>query len=134
MQRLLSLAAVALLAGVVAIAVVDRREETPVSAPQGATAAGGGWYDALAAPRPPGDDAERTGCGLILTSRSLGVSHPVLPCGAKILIRYGGETVLTEVIDNQLKETGRQFELTQSLARLVGLDGTQAVEWRYATR
>jgi len=38
------------------------------------------------------------------------------------------------VIDNQLKETGRQFELTQSLARLVGLDGTQAVEWRYATR
>ena len=134
MQRLLSLAAVALLAGVVAIAVVDRREETPVSAPQGATAAGGGWYDALAAPRPPGDDAERTGCGLILTSRSLGVSHPVLPCGAKILIRYGGETVLTEVIDNQLKATGRQFELTSALATLVGLDGTQKVDWRYATR
>jgi hypothetical protein len=64
----------------------------------------------------------------------LGVSHPVLPCGAKILIRYGGDTVLTEVIDNQLKETGRQFELTPTLARLVGLDGTQAIEWRYATR
>ena len=125
MQRLLSLAAIALLAGVVAVAVVDRREETPVSSPQGATAAGGGWYDALAAPRPPGEDAERTGCGLVLTSRSLGVSHPVLPCG---------ETVLTEVIDNQLKETGRQFELTPSLARLVGLDGIQAIEWRYATR
>jgi hypothetical protein len=118
----------------VAVAIVDRRDETPVAAPQGATAAGGGWYDALAAPRPPGGDAERTGCGLILTSRSLGVTHPVLPCGARILIRYGGETVLTEVIDNQLKETGRQFELTPSLARLVGLDGTQAVEWRYATR
>ena len=87
MQRLLSLAAVALLAGVVAVAVVDRREETPVSAPQGATAAGGGWYDALAAPRPPGDDAERTGCGLILTSRSLGVSHPVLPCGGAPIAR-----------------------------------------------
>jgi len=114
--------------------VVDRREATPVAAPQGATAAGGGWYDALAAPRPAGEDAERTGCDLILTSRSLGVSHPVLPCGAKILIRYGGDTVLTEVIDNQLKETGRQFELTPSLARLVGLDGTQAIEWRYATR
>jgi hypothetical protein len=133
-QRLLSLAAVALLAGGVAVAIVDRRDETPVAAPQGATAAGGGWYDALAAPRPPGEDAERTGCGLILTNRSLGVSHPVLPCGARILIRYGGETVLTEVIDNQLKETGRPFELTPSLARLVGLDGTQAVEWRYATR
>ena len=50
MQRLLSLAAIALLAGVVAVAVVDRREETPVASPQGATAAGGGWYAALAAP------------------------------------------------------------------------------------
>jgi hypothetical protein len=135
-QRLLSLAAMALLAGLVAVAVVDRREQTPVPVPvsQGATAAGGGWYDALAAPRPPGEDAERTGCGLIITSRSFGVTHPVLPCGAKILIRYGGETVLTEVIDNQLKEAGRQFELTPRLARLIGLDGTQSVEWRYATR
>jgi hypothetical protein len=105
-----------------------------VAAPQGATAAGGGWYDALAAPRPPAGDAERTTCALILTSRSLGVMHPVLPCGAKLLIRYGGETVLTEVIGNELEDTGRQFELTPSLARLIGLDGTQAVEWRYATR
>ena len=32
------------------------------------------------------------------------------------------------MIDNQLKETGRQFELTPSLARLVGLDGTQAID------
>lgn len=124
----------ALLAGLVAVAVVERRGDSPVPAPQGATAAGGGWYDALAAPRPVGGDAERTVCGLILTARSLGVTHPVLPCGAKVLIRYGGETVLTEVIDNELVETGRQFELTPSLARLVGLDGTQEVEWRYATR
>jgi hypothetical protein len=123
-----------LLAGLVAVAVVERGEPEAVSVPTGAVAAGGGWYEALAAPRPPGEDAERTSCGLILTVRSLGVTHPVLPCGAKILIRYGGETVLTEVVDNQLKETGRQFELTPSLARLVGLDGTQAVEWRYATR
>ena len=103
-------------------------------APQGATAAGGGWYDALAAPRPPGGDAERTGCGLILTSRSLGVTHPVLPCGARILIRYGGETVLTEVIDNRLKSAGRQFELTEKLAFMLGLDGTQEIDWRFAAR
>ena len=133
-QRLLSLAAIALLAGLVAVAVVERRDEEPVSAPTGAVAAGGGWYEALAAPRPPGKDAERTSCGLVLTARSLGVTHPVLPCGAKLLIRYGGETVLTEVIDNDLVATGRQFELTSALAALVGLDGTQEVEWRYATR
>ena len=70
----------------------------------------------------------------MLTGRSLGVTHPVLPCGAKVLVRYGGDTVLTEVIDNELVSTGRQFELTPELARLVGLDGIQAVEWRYATR
>ena len=133
-QRLLSLAAIAFLAGLVAVAVVERRDEEPVSAPTGAVAAGGGWYEALAAPRPPGKDAERTSCGLVLTARSLGVTHPVLPCGAKLLIRYGGETVLTEVIDNDLVATGRQFELTSALAALVGLDGTQEVEWRYATR
>jgi hypothetical protein len=58
----------------------------------------------------------------------------VLPCGAKLLVRYGGETIFTEVIDNELQATGRQFELTTALAHLVGLDGTQQVEWRYATR
>jgi hypothetical protein len=119
---------------VVAVAVVEEREEKPVAAPQGAIAAGGGWYEALAAPRPPGEDAERTSCGLVLTIRSLGVTHPVLPCFAKVLVRYGGETVLTEVIDNELAATGRQFELTPALAQLVGLDGTQEVEWRYAAR
>jgi len=133
-QRLLALAAIALLAGLVAVAVVHRRTEEPVSAPRGAIAAGGGWYEALAAPRPPGEDAERTSCGLILTTRSLGVTHPVLPCGAKVLMRYGGEIVFTEVIDNDLAASGRQFELTPALAQLVGLDGTQEVEWRYAAR
>lgn len=124
----------ALLAGLVAVAIVERRDVEPVVAPTGAIAAGGGWYEALAAPRALGVDAERTSCGFVLTRRSLGVTHPVLPCGAKILIRYGGETVLTDVIDNDLTATGRQFELTPALATLIGLDGTQAIDWRYATR
>ena len=123
-----------MIAGLAAIAVVEGRAEEPVAAPQGAIAAGGGWYEALAAPRPPGEDAERTSCGLVLTAESLGLTHSVLPCGAKLLLRYGGETVLSEVIDNELTANGRQFELTPALARLVGLDGTQEVEWRYATR
>ena len=45
------------------------------------------------------------------------MTHPVLPCGAKLLVRYGGETILTEVIDNELVATGRQFELTPALAQ-----------------
>jgi hypothetical protein len=69
---------------------------------------------------------------LILTGNSYGVSHPVLPCGAKLLIRFGGQTVLTEVIDNKLKSAGRQFELTERLAREIGVDGTQEIDWRFA--
>lgn len=94
----------------------------------------GGWYDALAASRGPVGDAERTTCGLVLTARSLGVTHPVLPCGARILVRYGDVTALTEVIDNELQSAGRQFELTEALALRLTLDGTQQVEWRFAER
>ncbi len=133
-QRLLGLAAVALLGGMIALAVVERRSGDANATPQptGAIAAGGGWYTALAASRGVAGDAERTTCGLILTSKSLGVSHPVLPCGAKLLIRFGGQTVLTEVVDNRLKTAGRQFELTEKLAGDLGLDGTQQIEWRFA--
>ena len=135
-QRLLGLAAVALLAGLVALAVIERRsdEAGATAAPVGAPAPGGGWYSGLAASRGPAGDAERTTCGLILTDKSLGVTHPVLPCGARLLLRFGGQTVLTEVIDNRLKTAGRQFELSEQLAVLLGLDGTQAIAWRFAAR
>ena len=135
-QRLLGLAAVSLLAGVIALAVVERRssDANATPTPTGAVAPGGGWYTALAASRGPAGDAERTTCGLILTSKSLGVSHPVLPCGAKLLLRFGNQTVLTEVIDNRLKSPGRQFELTERLAADLGIDGTQRIDWRFAAR
>ena len=77
-------------------------------------------------------DAERTTCGLILTQDSLGVTEPVLPCDAKIVIRFGDRTFLTEVIDNRLKAGGRQFEVTEGLAQEMGLDGTQRIQWRFA--
>ena len=49
-------------------------------------------------------------------------------------MRFGGQTVLTEVIDNKLKSAGRQFELTERLAVMLGLDGTQEIDWRFAAR
>ena len=135
-QRLLALAAVALLGAVVALAVIERRTGDTGAAPTpaGALAPGGGWYSAFAASRGPAGDAETTSCGLILTAKSLGVTHPVLPCGAKVLVRFGGRTVLTAVIDNKLKSAGRQFELTELLAQQLGLDGTQQIDWRFAAR
>jgi len=131
-QRLLLLGAVALLAAVATLAVVERLPED--SAAFTSAVAPAGWNTAFAGSRGETGDAQRTSCGQVLGPGSLGVTHPVLPCGAKLLVRYGGETILTEVIDNELVATGRQFELTPALAQLVGLDGTQQVEWRYATR
>ena len=133
-QRLLGLAAVAFLGALIALAVIERRSHDANAAPAagGAIAPGGGWYSALAASRGSAGDAEKTSCGFILTVRSLGVTHPVLPCGAKVLVRFGGETVLTEVIDNKLKSAWRQFELTDRLAQELGVNGTQEIDWRFA--
>ena len=131
-QRSLALGAIALLAGVLALGVSSRGDDRRAAA-QGVPAAGGGWYEALAGSRGPAGDAERTACGLILTSRSLGVSHPVLPCGAKVVLSYGGQDVLTEVIDRGPKTPGRQFDLTETLAERLGLEGTQRIRWRFAT-
>jgi hypothetical protein len=134
-QRAVVLAAVALLAGVGALALASNDGAGAVEAgPQPVPTPDGGWYDALAASRGPAGDAERTTCRLLLSRRSLGVTHPTLPCGAKIFVRYADTQLLTEVIDAKLKTPGHQFELTEALARRLELEGTQEIEWRYATR
>ena len=137
LQRTLALAAVALLAGVAALALTHGgagNASGGESGPRAVPAPGGGWYTALAGSRGPAGTRERTACDRILTGRSLGVTHPTLPCGAKIFVSYDGTQLLTEVIDTRLKEPGRQFELTEALARRLGLEGTQEIEWRFASR
>lgn len=133
-QRAVVLAAIALLAAVGALALSSRDDGGAVAGDRGVPTPDGGWYTALAASRGAASDAERTTCGLILTGRSLGVTHPTLPCGAKIYVLYDGTELLTEVIDARLKEPGRQFELTEALARRLNLEGTQEIRWRFATR
>jgi len=131
-ERVALLAAVALLGGVVALAVGERHSENVATA-VGAAPAPGGWNRAFAGSRGPAGDAQRTSCGQILAAGSLGVTHPVLPCGAKLVLRHGDELVLTEVIDNVLVDPERQLEVTPKLAALLGLEKTQELEWRFAT-
>jgi len=45
----------------------------------------------------------------------------------------GDEQVLTEVIDNALVEPGRQLEVTDALATMLGIEGTVELQWRFAT-
>jgi hypothetical protein len=56
----------------------------------------------------------------------------VLPCGAKLVLRYRDRQVLTEVIDNALVEPGRQLEVTDTLAGMLGVEDTVELEWRFA--
>jgi hypothetical protein len=132
-QRLAALAAVALLAGVTATAIVAQSGTDEGAAALTSAPAPAGWNIAFAGSRGATGDAQRTTCGQVLAPQSLGVTHPVLPCGAKVILRSGDEQVLTEVIDNALVEPGRQLEVTDALARMLGIDGTVELEWRFAT-
>ena len=131
-QRLVLLAGVALLAAVSAVAVIQQRAADPGAAALTSAPAPAGWNTAFAGSRGASGDAQRTTCGQVLAPESLGVTHPVLPCGAKVVLRYGDTQVLTEVIDNALVEPGRQLEVTEALASILGLDGTVELEWRFA--
>lgn len=131
-ERLALLAAVALLGGVVALAVGERRAENAAADVVTGAPAPGGWNRAFAGSRGPAGDAQRTTCGQILTADSLGVTHPVLPCGARLIVRRHGTQILTEVIDNRIVEPGRQLEVTEGLAGMLDLEGTEEIEWRFA--
>jgi rare lipoprotein A (peptidoglycan hydrolase) len=125
--RELALAAVALLAVVGAVAVTQRTRAHTDTTPQPA-----GSYRALAGSSGPAVFGRHTACGGILRSDTVGVAHPTLPCGARIFVSYNGTTVLTQVVDRGPYEGGRQFDLTDALARRLGLSGVQTIEWSYA--
>lgn len=126
-HRELVLAGVAILAAVVAVAFAVGRSQTAGALPRPV----GAWYGALAGVRATGV-GERTACGELLRADTNGISHPVLPCGAKVFVRYGDRTVLTQVIDRGPYVPGRTIDLTEGLAAKLGLRGVQPVRWAYA--
>jgi rare lipoprotein A (peptidoglycan hydrolase) len=126
-QREFALAAVALLAGVIALAVASQTRSDSNDLPEAY-----GSYPARARSSGPDAFGKRTACGTVIRPRTQGAAHPVLPCGAKIYIAYDGKHVLTQVIDRGPSGPGPQFELTEGLARLLGLTGTQRIRWSYA--
>ncbi len=132
-QRLVVLAAVALLSAIAAAAIVEQRDSNEGAAALTSAPAPAGWNIAFAGSRGATGDAQRTTCGQVLAPQSLGVTHPVLPCGAKVILRTGDTQVLSEVIDNALVEPGRQLEVTEAFATMLGIDGTVELEWRFAT-
>ena len=127
-QREIALAGVALLAAVISLALTSGGSESGTKLPQPA----GSWYTALAGPRGPASFGKQTACGETLAADTVGVAHPVLPCGAKIYVAYGDRHVLTQVIDRGPNVPGRQFDLTDALAVKLGVRGVQRIQWAYA--
>ena len=130
-QRTVALGGVALIAAVLALAFGSpdldgsdggRRLPQPART----------WYRALAAPYGTATRRERTACGRRLEPGTLGVAHPVLPCGVKLYISFEGTRVLTEVIDRGPFVPGREFDVTKALADRIGLHGTQQIKWTFA--
>lgn len=130
-QRQIALAGAALLAVVVALALVSLAgpDDDPAAS---ALAPETGWYRALAAPYRFPPEATRTACGLPADATTLGVAHPVLPCGAKITLVFEGRRVLTQVVDRGSGVPGRDFDVTAALAEKIGLRGVKQVRWRFA--
>ena len=120
------LAAIALVA--VAIVFAIHRHSSTATLP----VAAGPWYTALAAPYTPSKGRTKSACGVAIGTKTIGVSHELLPCGVKLYVEYKGKQVLTQVIDRGHTVPGREFDLTQALAKLLRLDGTQTIQWRFA--
>ena len=130
LRRQLILAAVALVAGLGA-AAVDRRDAEEARPDLPAPAAKE-WREATVRAYGPGLYGRPTACGLELTPETRGVAHPILPCGAKLVLSHEGKEVATEVVDRGPKEGRGDFEVTEALASDLGLAGVEVVEWRFA--
>ena len=135
-QREVALAGVALVAVVAALALTGggSRGAAQDALPRPVPSPSGEWYAALAAPRGSAGYGKRTACGTLLRRDTLGVAHPVLPCGAKLYLRFGEKRVLTQVIDRGPNVPGRDFDMTEALAAELDLHGVQPIRWTFAGR
>jgi hypothetical protein len=129
-QRGIAAAAGLLLAALIALAVSSRFSDSP-SGPK-LPARVGNWYQARAAPLGADLDGTTTACGVELGRQTMGLADPVLPCGAKIYVGYGGEDVLTQVIATGPGPAGTRFGLTSALAESLGIERPVTVRWSYA--
>jgi hypothetical protein len=125
-RRQAGLAGVALVGALGAIALTHMGDGSTEPPAQQAVVA---WEEAQVATFPVTD--EPTSCGVTLAPTSFGVAHPVLPCGAKLLLDYEGRRAEAEVVERGSVGQGRSFDLTPALAEQLGIAGEATVRWRF---
>ena len=93
-RRQAALAAVALVGALGAIALSRLGDDSDAAAPPQTVTAG--WETAqVGVFELP---AEPTACGVTVTAETVGIAHPVLPCGANVLIEHQGRQARAAVV------------------------------------
>jgi len=116
---------------VTAIAVTASQHTTAATKP-GIALTAAGWYTAVAAPEPARSGTRKSACGITIRATTLGVAHPVLPCGVRIELEHDGVRATAPVVDRGPKAPGREFDLTPALAAKLGLKRAETIHWRFA--
>jgi hypothetical protein len=91
------------------------------------------WEEARVGVFGRGRLSEQTACDVTLAAETVGVAHPVLPCGVALVLEHDGREVRTEVIERRAVRTGRAFEVTRALAEALGIRGETQIRWRFAS-
>ena len=71
-------------------------------------------------------------CGGILHPATLGVANKTLPCGTKVIFRYGNRAIEVPVIDRGPYIPGREWDLTGATAEALRFPGLGPIQWRLA--
>ncbi len=108
-------------AGLPATGVVNKPTSKALTRSMERTAAT--WYG-------PGFYGNRTACGKVLRTTTIGVAHRTLPCGTKVTFAYHGRYLVAPVIDRGPYSGGYTFDLTSGAAEGLGFTGSD--DLRYA--
>jgi hypothetical protein len=128
-QRQAGLAAAALLATLGVLVLGQRGGRSPTIR---STVPVVRWETALVGVLSPRAYAKKTSCGAMLDSGTVGIAHPVLPCGVDLVVASGDRRVRTEVVEQGPVGGGRDFDLTRALAEQLGVHGRETLRWRFA--
>jgi rare lipoprotein A (peptidoglycan hydrolase) len=66
-------------------------------------------------------------CGGTMSPGKLGVANKLLPCGARVTLRYHGHTVTVPVIDRGPYAGNREYDLTAATKAKLGFPSTGTV-------
>ena len=87
--------------------------------------AGATWYG-------PGFYGNRTACGKVLRTTTVGVAHKSLPCGTKVTFAYRGNYIVAPVIDRGPYSGGYSFDLTSAASQQLGFDSSGTLRYAIA--